>query len=461
MNSFLSACAVAILWLLTNALSSAAADDATLLRVFLRDGTSLVSYGEFAKVADRVVFSLPTSPAPNPALQLVNLPADRIDWDRTNKYAASARAARYAATQAEADYVALSNSVARTLDEVASATEPAQRLAIVEGARKTLAEWPQSHYSFRVAEVRQMLSMLDEAIADLRAAAGGSRFDLSLVTVAAPSESSVPLLPPPTPIESLEQLIAAAEASDSPVDRQTLLNVALVHLDRDTASLPRDWVTATRTKARTALEASLKIDRSYKAMTSGAIAQAQERARFGDVRGIRQILETLRRNDAALGGARPEAVIAAVAAVQAQLDAARSLQLAREHWAQREPVLKQYNTAMVPTLAIFRSLEGPLDDIKELAGSPPPTLASLQHQVARALMLLEQIMPPEECRAAHALLVSAAHLAENAAKIRREAATAGDIARAWDASSAAAGALMLAGKARTDIQTAVNRPRLQ
>ena len=36
-----------------------AADEATLLRVFLTDGTSLVSYGEPAKVSDRVIFSMP------------------------------------------------------------------------------------------------------------------------------------------------------------------------------------------------------------------------------------------------------------------------------------------------------------------------------------------------------------------------------------------------------------------
>ena len=40
---------------------SAAAEDATLLRVFLNDGTSLVSYGEPARVGDRVVFSMPTA----------------------------------------------------------------------------------------------------------------------------------------------------------------------------------------------------------------------------------------------------------------------------------------------------------------------------------------------------------------------------------------------------------------
>ena len=60
MNRWRSAAAAATLCLLTAELASAQEDAATLLRVFLRDGTALVSYGEFARVADRVVFSMPT-----------------------------------------------------------------------------------------------------------------------------------------------------------------------------------------------------------------------------------------------------------------------------------------------------------------------------------------------------------------------------------------------------------------
>src|SRR5205809_7624856 len=89
--------------------SAAAADeDATLLRVFLNDGTSLVSYGEPARVGDRVVFSMPTGAGPSPPLQLIDIPASRVNWDRTTRYAASARATRYLQTQAENDYAALS-----------------------------------------------------------------------------------------------------------------------------------------------------------------------------------------------------------------------------------------------------------------------------------------------------------------------------------------------------------------
>ena len=54
MNSRVLAAGVVVLSVLTRVPASAADEDATLLRVFLRDGASLVSYGEFARVADRV-----------------------------------------------------------------------------------------------------------------------------------------------------------------------------------------------------------------------------------------------------------------------------------------------------------------------------------------------------------------------------------------------------------------------
>src|SRR5437764_13236232 len=112
---------------------SAAADD-PMLRVFLRDGTSLVSYGEPARVGDRVVFSMPTSAVPNPPLHLVNLPAERVDWDRTERYSSAARQSHYINTQAELDFAALSNHLAQTLSDVAATTDPARRLSIVESA---------------------------------------------------------------------------------------------------------------------------------------------------------------------------------------------------------------------------------------------------------------------------------------------------------------------------------------
>ena len=43
------------------------AADATLFRIFLQDGTTLVSYGDYARVADRVVLSVPLNGSASPS----------------------------------------------------------------------------------------------------------------------------------------------------------------------------------------------------------------------------------------------------------------------------------------------------------------------------------------------------------------------------------------------------------
>src|SRR5262245_48766928 len=257
------------------------ADDATLLRVFLKDGTSLVSYGEPAHVGDRVVFSMPTGTSPNPPLHLINLSADRVDWDRTNRYSSSARASHYLSTRAELDYAALSNTIAAALNEVTLAPDPQRRLQIVEQARRTLAAWPESHYNYRLAEVRQMLSMLDEAIADLRASTGARRFDLALSASVDPLTIPEPLLPPPSPKEAIEAVLTAAKVVDSSIERTSLLTTALVSLERDKALLPSAWLVATRASTEEAIATETRLDNSYQAFTSSTLALAGRRAKLG------------------------------------------------------------------------------------------------------------------------------------------------------------------------------------
>ena len=72
---------------LTGGRTDVAAADSMLYRLFLRDGTSIVSYGEFARVADRVVLSIPVGdPAATPTLQLISIPDASVDWERTDRY---------------------------------------------------------------------------------------------------------------------------------------------------------------------------------------------------------------------------------------------------------------------------------------------------------------------------------------------------------------------------------------
>src|SRR5690606_28620312 len=96
-----------VLWLAIPALVHGA--DVALYRIFLTDGSSTVSVGEFARVDDSIVFSAPLGDptAPSPRVQLITIPAEWVDWPRTDAYAESVRYERYLETRAEADFAAL------------------------------------------------------------------------------------------------------------------------------------------------------------------------------------------------------------------------------------------------------------------------------------------------------------------------------------------------------------------
>jgi len=445
------------------ACTAAAADEgATLLRVFLRNGATLVSYGEPARVGDRVIFSMPTGPLPNPPLHLINLPAEQVDWEQTDRYASAARADQYFKGQADLDYAALSGQLVQTLNDIATASDPAERLKIVEKARHVLAEWPAAHYNYKAPEVKQMVAMLDEAIADLRVASGDRRFNLSLEANTEPAAPSAqPLLPVPTLQESIEQLLVASSLVDNAVERSSLLATALGRIDADKESLPRDWVASTRPGVATKLAAEMRIDQSYRVLTTDTLALASQRARRADVRGLMRLFDRVQARDKELGNARPEAVGSLVAAVEEKLDAARRLRLARDQFELRLPVLAQYGAAIKTPMALFTQNRPSLEAIKELSGLSPDLLDSLDKATLRMSQLLAEIEPPEELSASHALLVTAVQMASNAASTRRKAVLRNNMDLAWSASSAAAGALMLGAKARTDILALLRPPQLR
>jgi hypothetical protein len=284
---------------------------------------------------------------------------------------------------------------------------------------------------------------------------------LTLSAFVEPPLPNEPLLPPPTPREAIEKILSAAHAVDSAAERTSLLSSAVAAIDREKANVPAEWASATRITTQAEVRAEVRVDHRYQYLATQTMASADWRARAADVKGLERLLGTIARRDELLGSKRPDAVAALVAAVGAKLDAARQLQLARDKYAMRAPVLREYRLAIATPMQLFLQLKPSLEAVKALSGSTPESLMRMQGSVARILALASAIVPPEEVAAAHALLISAAQLAGNAAQIRRDATLAGDLPRAWDASSAAAGALMLGAKARTDIQTSVRLPQLR
>ena len=236
---------------------------------------------------------------------------------------------------------------------------------------------------------------------------------------------------------------------------------AVAAIDRERAALPAGWAATTRAETQTALAKELQLDRSYQALTTRMMTLANRRARQADVRGIERVVRAIHQRDIVLGAKRADAVDALIEAVQARLDAARQLQQARARFARRAPALRRYRLAIRAPMDQFAQLKPSLEAVKALSGSAPGTLGALQRSVARILTQASAIVPPEELAAAHALLITAVQLAGTAAQIRRDATLASDMTRAWDASSAAAGALMLGARARADIQSLMKLPQLR
>lgn len=217
----------------------------------------------------------------------------------------------------------------------------------------------------------------------------------------------------------------------------------------------------TRAEVSATIDAELAADHSYRDLAARSLRLAETQAKAADVRGLEQLVDGIHRRDQELGGTRPDTVNGLLMTVEAELDAARRLRLARDRWAFRIRAYRKYPAEMRQPVNLFASLKRPLEDIKSLAGSTPETLQSVRRAVSEIQRLAQAVHPPEELRATHALLVSASQLADQAARLRREATLSGDMAHAWDASSAAAGALMLVARARTDLLAILVPPQLR
>ena len=211
--------------------AGAEAADTVLYRVFMNDGTVLVSYGEFARVADRVVLSIPVGDLdPSPNLQLVSIAESTVDWGRTDGYTQAVRAKRYGETSGENDFAMLASRVVEALNQIALGPDPARRLSMALEARRNLALWPEQNFGYRAADVTKLSAMLDEVISELRVAAGQSAFDVSLVAGTTPPP--VDLLPLPDLRQVMDQAFAASRATPEPAERLSLLRAITLALSR-------------------------------------------------------------------------------------------------------------------------------------------------------------------------------------------------------------------------------------
>jgi hypothetical protein len=445
--------------LLLVAASAAQAQSATqLYRVFLADGSTLASFGEWARVEDRVVFSMPLAPGAGPGdLHLVSLPVSRIDLPRTEQYADAVRAANYATTRGEADFAHLSSTVAHTLNEISQITDPRQRLAKAELARRELADWPGDHFGYRAAEVRDIVGVLDEVISGLRASAGQRGFELAL-SANTEVPPRMPLLSAPTHQDVVESLMTASKLVDSPAEKVSLLQSVVALIDRAVGYLPDAVASALRTTAVGEIAEEQRIDSLYANLRTTVLADASLHAERADVRGLERLRQLVREQDAQFGSRRPDHVAGVLATVEAHLDTAHRLRLAHDQWLLAESAMRAYRRSAMPFVQALVDVRTSLDDIKLLAGPEPQRLLPLARQIERNSRRLALLEPPAQLTNVHAAFRSAYSLAANAVQLRRDAIHVADVELARQASAAASGALMLLERARADLRSALEPP---
>jgi hypothetical protein len=443
------------------AVSAEAASDATLFRLFLKDGSAFVSYGEYTRVDDRVVFSMPVGGTPDdPRLQVVWIPTASIDWTRTDRYAESARYQHYADTRGEEDFAILNNEVAQVLNDIALSTDRAGALALAVKARTALADWPKQHHGYRHDDVREIVALIDEAVAGLRAAGGATTFDLALVA-APPAVPLEPVLGMPTVREQLDQLLRLAAMAPNATDRVAALQSALAMMHESGAGLAGTELVAMRASIETRLRTDLAIDRRYARLAQQLTKRAAYEAAQARITGVEKELYRLAHEDAKLGRQRPELVESLRASLEASLSDARRLRLLRDQWMLRQALYRDYQRLVGSQLLQLVRAQPHLEAIRRLDGPSLATLRSLQSRLGGGAERLERLPVPEDLRTTHSLLVGSWRFAETAATGRSDAVSSGNVGRAWEASSAAAGALMLLSQVQGSIRDLLELPRLK
>jgi hypothetical protein len=249
--------------------------------------------------------------------------------------------------------------------------------------------------------------------------------------------------------------------TDQPAERVGHLRTALTLIETSVGAIPsaeREWL---RRRADGRLKTELAIDERYAALARRLVDSAGKGAARAEVGTVDRVLQSIPREDAKLGRLRPDTVRAIHASVQAELDAARQLRLRLDRWTIRRSLYRDYQRSVRSQIAELIKVQPQLEAIRRLDGPAPKALVALRSRLAGGATELDRITPPEDLRTTHDLLIGAWRFAESAVNGRYAAANAGDVSSAWQASSAAGGALLLLSRVQEEIRESLEPPRLQ
>jgi hypothetical protein len=344
--------------------------------------------------------------------------------------------------------------VQRALDQITSIPDTKKRLDVAEEARRRLLAWSAEHYYYRATDIRELAGLFDQVIAELRAAAGESRFSLDLRTgFAAPVPEL--LLSAPSVRESVTLARAAAAASDIVEERLAVLRTASAVLsgasdvDDLKAGVAKD------------LEAESVADAAYKALAEDLATKADAALRRGDVEGVQGLRTVLAESDRALGARRPAHVAAIATLLDAKLEAVRIHRKALDHYAAVRRSLLEYERRVRSVMSGLDGLGPILAHIRDGKYSSYDRLVGAAARISELSYEIGAIVPPADLADVHATLRSAIHMAAEACSRRRLAVTTTSEDLQREASAAAAGSILLTGHSRGQLVARLFPPKIQ
>jgi hypothetical protein len=202
------------------------------------------------------------------------------------------------------------------------------------------------------------------------------------------------------------------------------------------------------------------VDSRYTQLARRLMTQATRAAARASISDVQRVLDRMPREDSRLGRRRPEMVQALRASVQGQLDAARQLRLLRDQWTIRRAIYREYQRTVGSQLLQLVKSQPSLEAIKRLEGPSPNTVMTLRARLSGGAERLSRMPVSDQLRPVHDLLVGSWRFAENALNGRFEAIQSADVATAWEASSAAAGSLLMLARVQQEIRALLEPPRL-
>ena len=230
-------------------------------------------------------------------------------------------------------------------------------------------------------------------------------------------------------------------------------------IDRAMAMMPGEWASRMRRIVTGDLDREQRTEQAYSDLRTRTLEEANKLAARGRAADLEKLRDQVREEDRRLGGQRPGDIAALLETIDLEATAAIAAREARQVYEKRAPSYRKYRRSTNGAFKVFTDAAIALEQVRTMTGPAVSAIGPLTKRLATASRGLHKVRAPEELAAAHAIIGSAWELAQNAFRLRLEAVSTNNIDTAQRASSAAAGALMLYQRARTDQLTAMEPPR--